>query len=162
MRLRLLKTMRRPVRFIIGASVAVALGLGTGTAYAYWSSTHSGSGSATTGNVQAVTLVAAAGTVSSKLIPGTTADLSLELNNPNSYTVTITGIAQNGSVTVVGGTGCTATGVTVPTKTGLSVTVASGNNAVAHIPNGASMDATSDSGCQGSSFHVPVTLTVQR
>jgi hypothetical protein len=109
-----------------------------------------------------VTLVGATGTVSSKLIPGATADLSLQLNNPNGYAVTVTGISQNGTVTVVGGSGCTTSGVSVPTKAGLSVTVASGNNAVAHIPNGASMDISSDSGCQGASFHIPVTLTVQR
>jgi hypothetical protein len=33
---------------------------------------------------------------------------------------------------------------------------------VIHVPNGASMNTNSASGCQGATFQIPVTLTVQR
>jgi hypothetical protein len=102
--------------------------------------------------------------------------LRVQLNNPNSFSVTVTGIAQNGPVTVVGGTGCTSdsgtwpsitlgnSGVSVPTMTGLSIAVASGpiTNVVIHVPTGAFMNTSSASGCQGATFQIPVTLTVQR
>ena len=148
---------------VIGAVVALVLGLCAGAAYGYFSSTGSGTGSTTAGTVQSVHVVAASGTVSSELIPGGSGDLLVAINNPNSYSVTITGISQNGSVTAVGGIGtCTTTGVSVPTQTGLSITVVSGPDVVVTVPNGASMSASSDSGCQGASFQVPVTVTVQR
>ena len=148
---------------LLGAVIALVVGLGAGAAYAFFTSSGSGSGAASVGTAQSVTVIAASGTVSSKLIPGISADLLVELDNPNSYSVTITGIAQNGSVTPVGGSGtCTTTGVSVPTQTGLSITVASGTNILVHIPNGASMSTASDSGCQGAAFQIPVTITVQK
>ncbi len=95
------------------------------------------------------------------------------MNNPNSYAVTITGISQNGPVAVVGGTGCTSdsgsepslilgnSGVSVPTQSGLvgySLPALSTSNV--DITNGASMTMSSNSGCQGASFQIPVTITV--
>jgi hypothetical protein len=53
------------------------------------------------------------------------------------------------------------TGVSVPTQT-VSLVVASGSQIVVHDPGGASMTAASASGCQGASFHIPVTVTVHR
>jgi len=142
--------------------VALVVGLGSGAAYAYWTSHGSGSGVASAGSTQSVTVVAASGTPSSLLIPGASADLLVELNNTNTYAVTITGISQNGSVSAVGGSGCTTTGVSVPTQTGLNISVASGTGVVVHVPNGASMSTASASGCQGASFQIPVTLTVHK
>jgi hypothetical protein len=96
-------------------------------------------------------------------MPGTSADLTLTLDNPNSYSVTIVSITQNGSVTAVGGSGtCSNTGVSVPAQSALNIPVASGAGVVVHIPNSVSMSATSDSGCQGASFHIPVTITVEK
>ena len=171
--------MRRRKLLVLTVAVAgaLSLGAGTGSAYAYFTSSGSGAGSATSGTTQQVTLIAAtSGTALSNLIPGGTADLRVELNNPNGFSVTVTGIAQNGPVTEVGGTGCTSdsgtwpsitlgnSGVSVPTQTGLSITVASGpiTNVVIHVPTGASMNTSSASGCQGATFQIPVTLTVQR
>ncbi|MEO9181090.1 MAG: hypothetical protein ABI298_05510 [Acidimicrobiales bacterium] len=157
--------MRRRSPFLIGVLVALLLGLGSGAAYAFFSSFSSGSGVASVGTTKSVTVVAATGTADSKLFPSGSADLTLTLNNPNSYPVTIVSVAQNlsGSIAVHGGTGiCSNTGVTVSLQTGLAISVASGNNVVVHIPNGASMSASSSSGCQGATFEIPVTITVQR
>ncbi len=157
--------MKRFSPLVIGVIVALVLGLSSGAAYAYFSNLGSGSGVASIGTTKSVTVIAATGTANSKLFPGTSADLTLTLNNPNSYPVTIVSIAQNpsGSITVNGGVGsCTTTGVTVSTQSGLAISVASGNNVVVHIPDGASMSTSSSSGCQGASFEIPVTITVQR
>ncbi|MFN2606531.1 MAG: hypothetical protein ABR511_01350 [Acidimicrobiales bacterium] len=160
--------MKRRLFATLTAAVALVVGLGAGGAYAYWSSEGSGRGTAGVGTPAGVTVVAATGTPSSKLIPGTSADLVVQLDNPNSYSVTITGVSQNGSVTPVGGTGpgtaCSSanSGVSVPTQTGLGLTVASGTGVVVHVPNGALMGSASASGCQGASFQIPVTVTVQR
>lgn len=152
-------------RFVIALTVAAFLTCAlAGGALAYWRTTGSGTGAASVGTAQSVTIVAATGTPQSSLVPGGTADLTLTLNNPNSYSVTITGVAQNGTVSPVSGGGCTGAnaGVSVPAQTGLSISVPSGNGEAVHIPNGASMTTGSNSACQGVSFQIPVTLTVQR
>ena len=171
--------MRRHTLLVVGAAAALAIGMGAGagSAYAYFTSAGSGTGSASIGTAQQVTLVAAtSGSALSTLIPGGTADLRMQLNNPNSFSVTIVGISQNGPVTVVGGSGCTSdsgtwpsltlgnSGVSVPTQTGLSITVTAApiTNVVVHLANGASMNTDSASGCQGATFQIPVTLTVQQ
>lgn len=159
----MLSTMVRRIPLVFGAALALAIGLGSGTAFAFFTSSGSGSGAGNAGTPLAVTVVAASGTPSSRLVPGGSADLLVEFNNPNSHAVTITDIRQNGStVTPVGGIGvCTTTGVSVPTQTGLHITVASGTNVLVHVPNGAQMSVSSDSGCQGATFQVAVNVTVQ-
>jgi len=156
------------VRRTVVAATAVGTGLvGISAAQAYFSATGSGSGSGSVGTVSALS-VAATGTPSTKLVPdGSLKDLVLEVTNPNSNPVTITGISQPGSPAVgaTGGIGtCTSTGVTVPTQTGLSIPITAVNGAsqTIHISNGAKMDATSDSGCQNATFSIPVNLTVQQ
>jgi len=154
---------RRRARHLLAAFVLVSVMSGAGgAAYAYFTTVGSGHGSATVGTTLGVTVEAATGTVSSKLIPGTSADLPLTLTNPNAFAVRITSIQQNGSVTAVGGLGtCTTSGVSVPTNNSLSVALASGSHVAVHVPNGAQMSTASDSGCQGASFQIPVLITVR-
>jgi hypothetical protein len=153
--------MKRRSLLVLGAAIALVLGLGAGTAFAFFTSSGSGSGTASTGSVESVTVLGATGMVTNKLYPGGTGDLKVEFDNPNDFAVTITTVSGNGTVTGSGGIGtCSTTGVSVPTRTGLSISVVSGSDATVLIPNGVSMDATSDSACQGATFSVPVTLTV--
>jgi hypothetical protein len=152
-------------RFLIALTVAAAVtGALAGGVYAYWRTSGSGSGAASVGTAQAVTVEAATGIPTSSLQPNGTADLVVTLDNPNSYAVTIVGIVQNGPASPVSGGSCTSanSGVTVPTQTGLTLSVPSGAGQTVHIPNGAAMSASSDSNCQGVSFDITVTLTVQR
>ena len=154
---------RRFAPVVILVAVALA-GLISGGAFAYFTSSGTGTGSVTTGSNQAVTVEAVvSASPSSTLIPGGTADLVVQLDNANSFAVTIVSMAQNGSVTPVGGSGCTGAndGVTVPTQTGISISVAPGDQ-VLHMSGAASMSASSASGCQGASFDIPVTLTVHQ
>jgi hypothetical protein len=151
----------RRAPFVFGAALALVVGLGTGAAYGYFSASGSGNGTASVGVGLSVTMVAATATPTSKLQPGSSASLTLTLTNPNNRPVTVVAISQNGTPTITGGVGCTATvaEVTVPTKTGLSYTVAHGSHAI-QIATGAMMGSASASGCQGASFHFHVDLTV--
>ncbi len=154
----------RRAPFVFGAVAALVVGLSAGSAYAWFTSSGSGSATASVGTVQTVTVLAATGTPTSKLHPGASADLTLTISNPNASPVTLVSVTQHGTVTVVGGTGCTPSnsGVTVPTQSGLSISVASGTSVVVHIPNGASMSTSSANGCQGASFHIPVLITAEK
>lgn len=162
-------------RALAGLVAALALGLGGGAAYAYVTSSARGTGTAVVGGVPSrVTVEAATGTVANELRPGgsTTGnelqpggsgDLLVTLQNANPFPVTLTGLSQNGSVTVLGGSGCTAAnaGVSVTARTDLSITIPSGTNTVS-VPDGISMSSASDSGCQGASFDIPVVVTVRQ
>ncbi|MFN8194811.1 MAG: hypothetical protein U0R80_11090 [Nocardioidaceae bacterium] len=155
------------------AAALVTGGVVTAPAFAYFTATGSGSASGATGALQPLTILSATtGSPSSGLQPGGTGDLLLNVTNPNSSAVTITGVSQGGGVTVVGGSGCTSdsawpttlgnSGVTVATTTGLSVVVAGGATATVHVSSGAAMSTSSVSGCQGASFRVPVTVVVSQ
>ena len=155
--------MRRRFWGLAGAVAALTMGIGGGAAYGYFTSSGSGSGVTTVGTSSPVTVLNATGSVTNKLYPGSTGDLRVTINNPNTYSVTITSVTGNGSVTGTGGVGtCANTGVTVtPGQSGLTITVAPGNPVSVVIPGAVSMNSTSDSGCQGATFDIPVNLTVQ-
>jgi hypothetical protein len=143
--------------------VALVVGLGTGSAFAYFGAPMHHSGAADAGTAQAITVVASQGTAGGNLYPGTTADLDVDLDNPNSFPVHVVTVSGDGPVTSAGGIGiCTTTGVTVPAQAGLSIAVPPGADVVVHIPNGVAMGASSSSGCQGATFSVPVILRVQQ
>ncbi len=156
--------MRRRFLIAVPGSMALLGGLAGGIS-AYVHGSGSGSGAATVGTASPVTVQAVtSGTPMSSLVPGGSADLLVQVSNPNSFAVTIVAIAPNGPVSsVVGGNGCTVanSGVSVPTQTGLSIAVGPGTQVV-HIAGGATMSTSSFSGCQGASFQVPAALTVQR
>ena len=145
---------------VAGAAVALIFGLGAGSAYAYFTSNGSGSGVATVGSVQGITVLEATGTATNKLSPGTSGDLLIKINNPNTFPVTITALSGNGTVTG-SGVGCTTTAVSVPSETSLSINVPPGNDNIV-VPNGVSMGLGSDNGCQGSTFQVPISITVHQ
>jgi hypothetical protein len=156
--------MRRRSLILIGAALALFVGLSGGAAFAYFTASGSGSGTAAAGTASPVTVLDATGTVTNKLHPGSTGDLLVTLNNPNSYSVAITGVSGNGVATGSGGVGaCSTTGVTVtPGLSGLNISVAPGNSVSVVISGAATMGTTSDSGCQGATFDVPVSLTVHK
>ena len=157
------------------AASALVLGVGAGAAYAFFFSNGAGSGSAIGATLRPVSVLSANASPSTALLPGGTADLVLTLDNQNGFLVTITGISQDGPVTVAGGSGCTSdsgtwpsitlgnSGVSVPASvaTGLSTTLPSGTNNL-DIPSSVTMSTNSYTGCQGASFQIPVTVTVQK
>jgi hypothetical protein len=149
--------------FVAALSVVGVLALG-GAAWAYFRSSGSGNGHGTTGTMSTVILNAVAGTPSAALYPGGTGDVSIEVNNPNDYAVTLVSVTGNGTITPdAGHAGCTTTGVTFANQTGLSTSIpASATNYQVHFSGAVSMSASSSSGCQGASFSIPVTITVEK
>lgn len=156
-----------------GVKVAVltgvlSLAIGAGTAYAYWITDGSGSGSAAAGTMQTVTVDALVpgDTPATTLIPGGTADVVLRVTNPNPYSVQVYSVTNNGTPTADNAhPSCATTGVTFASSPGpLSpgVSIAANSSALVTLPGAASMDATSQSACQGATFHLPVSLAVRK
>jgi hypothetical protein len=160
---------RRGRRALIVSGTVVALGLVAGPALAYFTGGGSGAASAGMTTLQPVTVSSAV--PASSLLPGATADLALTVYNPNTTSVTVTGVSQAGGVSVAGGSGCTGdpgwpgslgnSGVSAIAQGGLSIGVAGGATVTVHVP-GASMSATSAAGCQGATFQIPVAVAVQQ
>ncbi len=155
------------------AAAAAVAGLVTGPAFGYFTARGSGAGTSGTGSLQPVAILAAiTGSPSSLLIPGATADLLLQVHNPNPNAVTLTSVSQGGGVSVTGGSGCTGdpawpatrgnSGVSVPTTAGQSIPIPAAATVVVQVPGGASMSTTSASGCQGATFQIPVTVVVRQ
>lgn len=156
-----------------GVKVAVltgvlSLAIGGGTAYAFWAADGSGAGSAGAGDMQTVTVDAfvPGDTPASTLIPGGTADVVLRVTNPNPYSVQVYSVANNGTATADNAhPSCTTTGVTfagTPSPLSPALSIAANSSTLVTLPGAASMDATSQSACQGATFHLPVTLAVRK
>lgn len=144
------------------AVVGVGVGLSTGVAAAFWTAGGSGAGSAAAGSAIPLTTVAATASSSSLLYPnGPAADLTLTVQNPNTYGVSVTGVTGAGAVTASGGIGtCDATGVTLTAPAaGLPFTVPAKGSATVVLTAAAQMSTDSDTGCQAATFTVPVALT---
>jgi hypothetical protein len=139
----------------------VALG---GAAWAYFSTSSSGSGHGASGSMSTVTLNAVAGSPSTPLYPGATGDVSLEVNNPNDYAVTLVSVTGDGTIIPdAGHSACATTGVSFANQTGLSTTIPAGTtNDNVDLAGTVSMNSSSSSGCQGASFSIPVTITVEK
>jgi hypothetical protein len=150
-------------RLLVALAVVAILAAG-GAAWAYFRAPGSGTANATTGTMTAVTLSATAGSPSTPLYPGATGDVSLEVNNPNSYAVTLVSVTGNGTITPdAGHSACTTTGVTFSNQTGLNMTVPAGaTNDRIDLGGAVSMSTSSSNGCQGATFSIPVTITVDK
>lgn len=153
---------RGQLGLVIAAAVTLIIGLGTGTAYAYFTSTGLGTGSATAGTLQAVTVQAATVSPSTPLSPGVTGDVVLNVNNPNTSAVSLVSVSY-GTITAVGGIGtCTTTGITLNTPTNLPYTINASGTTSVDLAGAATMGSSSQTGCQGATFSIPVTITVQK
>jgi hypothetical protein len=148
---------------VAGLSVAIAISLAAGIAYAAWTTNGSGSGYAKAGTANSLTTVDASGSVTTTLVPGGSGDFAVTVSNPNAYPVAVSAVTLNGSVSGSGGIGtCSTTGVTISQSAinaTLPFTVPAGGTHTDVVSAGASMNNTSDNGCQGATFTVPVTLT---
>lgn len=150
-------------RALIFLAVIALFGLGAGAAYAYFTSSGSHAGPGSTGTLQSVTVAAATGTPSAPLMPGGSGDVTLQVTNPNGYAVTLVSVTGAGSVTAdAGHPGCTTTGVTFTSQPSLSLSIAANSTTQVDLPAAAAMSASSSAGCQGATFSIPVTITVQK
>lgn len=147
------------------ASAALALGVAAplcGTAWAVWSSSGAGTGSAGTGTVVSLTTTAVAAPADGAYPGGPATALAVAVSNPNPFAVQVTSVALDPSrpVTVSGASGtCSAPPVSV-SATGLSLSVpANASGTVLTVPGALTLGSSTDSGCQGATFTVPVVLT---
>src|SRR4051794_25834698 len=88
----------------LGLVIAIAIAFvvaGTATAFAYWRSAGSGTGSGATGTmtINVTALQTGDSTGATTLVPGATGDVLLRVNNPNAYSVQVSAISANGSIT---------------------------------------------------------------
>lgn len=141
----------------VGAAV-VAL-VAAGLVYAAWTTSGTGSGTAKATSAQALTTVDASATTTASLYPGATGNVTIKISNPNPYPVRVNSVTGNGAITAdAGHPGCATTGVSFTDQTGQTIDVpANGQNEVT-LNNAASMSNASDSGCQGATFTIPVSL----
>jgi hypothetical protein len=155
--------MKRRWLLLAAPAVCVAAGLAAGAAYAYFTGSGTGSGSASVGTMQTVTISSATVSPSTPLVPGGSGDVTLEVTNPNGFAVTLVSVAgADGAITADSGhPECTTTGVTFTSQTGLSTVIQPDSTAPIDLPGAASMSTASSAGCQGATFTIPVTITVQ-
>jgi len=142
--------------------------LGVGTAYAYWSTIGAGSGAAANGTMQTVAVDAfvSGDAPATALVPGGTADVTVRATNPNSFAVQVYSVAANGNATADASHPlCSTTGVTFNSPASPlapAVTIPASSSVLITLPGAASMSAASQSACQGSVFHLPVTMAVRK
>jgi hypothetical protein len=151
-------------RLVVIAVVLVALGAGAEVAWSFITSTGSGAGTASTPTLITVSIDATSGTPLTALLPGSSGDATLELANPNATTLTLTSVVGAGTITVSNAPGCTSgnDGVTFTNQSALSVVVPAHATAFSvDLPGSVAMAASSASACQGATFSIPVTVTVQ-
>jgi hypothetical protein len=143
------------------AALAAALAA-AGIAVAAWLSSGSGQPGVTAGTalVPTTSTVAGSAVTSGLLTPGTSGTAVVTVTNPNPYKVKIVTIAPNGTTTASGGTGtCTTTGVTF-TAQQPGVTLAANASTTLTLAGAVGMSTSSETGCQGATFTVPVTVSI--
>lgn len=152
-------------RLLLPLAVVAAVAFSTAPAYAYLTSSGSKVASANVGTMQTVTVDATAATPATPLLPGKAGDAVFKVTNPNSSSVTIVSVVGNGSITVTGGSGCTAinAGVTFSNPTSLNIAVpANSSGRTVDLPGAVSMASSSASGCQGANFSIPIVVTAHQ
>ena len=138
--------------------------MASGTAYAYFTSSGQGTGSGSVGTMQTVTISSATVSPSTPLLPGGSGDVTLKVTNPNGFAVTLVSVVGTGGAITAdsGHPGCTTTGVTFANQTGLSTNIPADSTTAIDLPGAASISTASSAGCQGATFSIPVTITVQQ
>jgi hypothetical protein len=134
--------------------------LGSGAAYGYWSTAGVGTGAAGSGT--AVSLTLSPGTPTSLLYPGTSADVALTINNPNTFPVRVERVyldpaqGNNGFSADVSHTACPLTSLSFTTQTngGTGWTVAAGSALSLHLNGSLAMAFSAANTCQGATFQV--------
>ena len=158
-----LMTHHRRRTLIVLSAAGLITGLSAGAAYAYFTTPGNGTGSAAVGSMQTVTIAATTATPGNPLLPGGTGDVTLEVTNPNPFPVTLLTVTSSGTITAdASHPDCTTTGVTFASPTALNKTVPASSTTTIDLKGAAAMGTSSSDGCQGATFSVPVTITVQK
>jgi hypothetical protein len=151
-------------KLLVGITLTTAaIGLGAGIAFAAWSASGSGSGagSATVAQSLVVTPVTPSGAGASMYPGGPAGPAFVNIQNPNPYAVTITGLSW-GTPTSTNTSTCPSANVTLdggaPTTASISVPADSTASDV-QINGVLDLAHTAPNGCQGVAFDVALTVT---
>ncbi len=141
---------------LVGATLAVFL-IGS-VVFAAWLVTGTGNGGAKA--TTATNLVVTAGSTTGDLFPGGNGDVKVSIQNPNPFAVNVKTIVGSGAITSAA-PGCTTTGVSFTDQNAVTgMTIAAGATQAVTLDDAASMN-TSDNGCQGATFTIPLSVTAQ-
>ncbi len=156
--------MRKRFLTVGGALAALVAG---GVVFAAWVVPGTGQGYARAKQALPLTTDNVGATTVDQLFPGTSGDVKVKVNNPNSFAVTVTAVQANGAVDS-NVAGCTDVGGDVTKQTGVSFanqTLNSGNvvpangNLTLTLSNAVNMTNQAVNACQGAVFTVPVSFT---
>jgi hypothetical protein len=154
-----MKNLSLPKRLLAVGTTLTVLGV-AGMVYAAWTSSGTGSAYAKAGSAQALTTVDVSASTTASLYPGADGNVLIKVSNPNSYPVRVTTVTGTGAITADSGhASCVATGVTFVNQTGQTIDVPASGTTQATLTNAAHMANTSDNGCQGATFTIPVSLS---
>ncbi len=146
---------RRSLPVLLAAVMVV---MTVGVAYAAWTANGSGTGEAQA--TTAVDLAIEAGTAGTDLYPGATADVLVNIANPNPYPVTLTSVSM-GAVTsdMVGCTDAVAADLSFTMTPGYSENIAASGGAVDSLVGTVAMGNNSVDACQGATFTLNLTAS---
>jgi hypothetical protein len=158
-RARLHRRLRRATVILVASTTGL---FGIATASAYFTASGSGSASASVGTVS-VSVSAVTGTPTTPLIPGGTGDVTLKVTNSNDYAVTLKTVTGNGTITPdAGHATCSPTGVSFTDQSALGINLPANSTTPVDLADAAAMSVSSANGCQGATFTIPVSITVQK
>jgi hypothetical protein len=148
---------------IVGVGATAAVGIGAGIAVAAWTTSGSGSGAgaATTAQSLVVTPVTPAGTGASLYPGGPAGPVFFNIQNPNPYAVTITGLSW-GTPTSTDTTTCASSNVSIDAAapTTVSIGIPADSTVSDQEVNGVlDLAHSAPNGCQGVAFDATVTVT---
>ena len=149
--------MRKLTKGAIAVGAATTLALGGGIAWAAWSSSGSGSGSAT--STTSVNSTISSDTTGNPLYPGASTTFTVKIDNPNSYPVKVNSIPAGTSNATGTAGACPAGTVTSDPLTAPSGTIAAHGTATYTLT--AHMAADAPDACQGQTFTLPLTASLQ-
>lgn len=151
----------------IAVTAVVGLSIAGAAAYAAWSVSGSGRGSASAATAQGLTLTA--GSASTALYPGATADVDTSASNTNPFLVHVTSVAldttkgQNGFDVDAGHSACNLSSLSFTTATngGSGWDVSANSSTDIDAAGSIAMDSSANDSCQGATFTVYLTATAQ-
>jgi hypothetical protein len=154
-----MKNLSLPKRLLAVGTTLTVLGV-AGMVYAAWTSSGTGSAYAKAGSAQALTTVDVSASTTASLYPSADGNVLIKVSNPNPYPVRVTNVTGTGAITAdAGHASCVVTGVTFVNQTGQTIDVPASGATQATLTNAAHMANTSDNGCQGATFTIPVSLS---
>lgn len=147
-------------KMILGVAVTAAVIVNAGAAWAYWRLDGNGSGVAVAGSAVELRLQGESDD-NKPLYPGGTTNMTVTVTNQNDFPIQITSVSPgDGKVTADSAhrnAGCRTPGVAIVDDVlKVTWTVPKNTIGVFTVPDGLTMNNSSDSACQGATFTIPV------